>query len=497
MKKILCFVLVLMLVVASVVTLAACDNTKTLLIWGPGDHEDVYLEWVQKFMDQYPEQFEGYKVQFAGSGDVGAYAAMNVDPSTGAAVYTFSNDQMANLVNLASLSPVIGDNLTWSQKNNSKAAFDATFIGDKSYAYPCQADNGYYMYYNKSAFRGTAVWDSTNDTLKEGYTFRDLYAALDEKGGDWANGKVTWAMGDSWYVSGVFFAVGGDYEVKYDAAGKQSSADCWFGFTLPEGVTDNKKGDYTVGMDAYECLKNTITVSNTDNTVNSHYLYSDADKNPLNDNIDIYTNPDNAQGKNTPLAAAISGTWKAKKLQEVWGDDYGATVLPTLETNDGELFAMKNFAGYKHIGVNPQNEFAKQSRENLELLHKLAQYLSDKEASLAKYEATGAGPSNLEALKDPKIAADSALIALNAQYNRVCKYPDNYSKTDLRGQVIGNGLGYRIQDSVPANYWTPIQKFGNNLYIEFSSGTLENFASRGKIMDYLAALQTEISQAAQ
>ena len=158
---------------------------------------------------------------------------------------------------------------------------------------------------------------------------------------------------------------------------------------------------------------------------------------------------------------------------------------------------MKNFAGYKHIGVNPQNEFAKQSRENLELLHKLAQYLSDKEASLARYEATGAGPSNLEALKDPKIAADSALIALNAQYDRVCKYPDNYSKADVRGQVIGNGLGYRIQDSVPANYWTPIQKFGNNLYMEFSSGMLENFASRGKIMDYLAALQTEISQAAQ
>lgn len=515
MKKVLCFVLVLMLVVASVVTLTACESSKTLLIWGPSDHEAIYLEWVQKFVDQYPDQFAGYKVQFAGSGDVGAYAAMAIDPSSGAAVYTFSNDQMANLVNLASLSAVTGDNLKWSQEHNATAAYDATFIGDKSYAYPLQADNGYYMYYNKSAFRNTSVWDKTNDCLKEGYTFRDLYNALDEntgkytgyvkendqlvakEGGAWKDGKITWAMGDSWYVSGVFFAVGGNYEVKYDQAGKQSSADCWFSYTLPEGVTDKRQGDYTVGLDAYQCLKNTITVANDDNTVNSHYLYSDGDKHPLNENIDIYTNANNNQAQTTPLAAAICGTWKAKALQEVWGDDYAATVLPMLETDDGEMFAMKNFAGYKHIGVNPQCAFAKVSPENLLLLHKLAQYLSDKEVSLARYASTGAGPANLAALEDDQIKNDLALIALNAQYDRICKYPDNYAKEDLRGKEIDNGLGYRIQDSVPANYWTPIQKFGNILYVEFSEKKFDKFKTKGTTMDFLAELQSEISKAAQ
>lgn len=497
MKKILCIVLSLVMIASCLVALTACGG-KVLLIWGPSDHEEIYKQYVQKFMDEHAEAFKGYKVQFAGSGDSGAYSAMNVDPSSGAAVYTFANDQMANLSNLAALSPITGKNLEWSKANNASAAFEATKLGDQYMAYPLQADNGYYMYYNKDAFKGTAVWDSVKNDLKEGYTFRDLYAALDQKGGKWANGKVTWAMGDSWYVSGVFFSVGGDYDVKYDAAGKQSSADCWFSYTLPEGKTNWKTdGDFTVGMDAYQCLKNTITVSNNDNTVNKHYLYTDGSTNPLNDNIDIYVNPDNPQGKDTPLAAAICGTWKAKQLQEAWGDNYAATVLPTLETDDGELFTMKNFAGYKHIGVNPQCEFAKASRENLLLLHELAQYLSGKEVSIARYESTGAGPANLEALKDPAIANDSALLALNAQYDRVCKYPANYSVEALRGKDIGNGLGYRIQDSVPANYWTPIQTFGNSLYVEFSKGKFENFKDYLSIMTYLATLQSEIAQAAQ
>ena len=493
-KRILGVALASTMLVGSMAALSACGKSKTLLIWGPGDHQEIYEQRVGEFIKEH-EEFKGYKVQFAGSGDSGAYSAMNVDPATGAAVYTFANDQMANLVNLAALSPVIGDNLKWSQENNSKVAYDATFIGETSYAYPLQADNGYYMYYNKSAFRGTAVWDETNDTLKEGYTFRDLYSALDSKTDKWKNGKVTWAMGDSWYVSGVFFSVGGDYEVKYDGAGKQKSADCWFSYTLPEGVTDWKQGDFTVGLDAYECLKNSITT--TDGNVSSHYLYSDGDKNPLNDNIDLYTNPDNKEGKETPLAAAVCGTWKAKALEKAWGDDYGATVLPVIETDDGELFVMKNFAGYKHIGVNPQCEFAKQSRENLLLLHQLAQYLSGKEVSIDRYNATGAGPANLEALADPTIATDAALIALNAQYDRVCVYPSNYSVEALRGKPVGNGIGFRNQDSVPANYWTPIQKFGNTLYNELSSKKFDRFKNTTAVKDYLAELQSEIAQAAQ
>ncbi len=506
MKKFLGVILAIVMIVSCVACLAACNSggNKTIIIWGPSEHEELYLKYCEDFKTAHPE-LEGYKFQYAGSGDAGAYAAMNTDPTNGAAVYTFANDQMANLVNLGALAPVRNENLEWSRTKNSAAAFEATKLGDTYYAYPLQADNGYYMYYNKAAFRGTSIWDNTTDSLKEGYTFRDMYKALDEKQAadeSWKDAYVTWAMGDSWYVSGVFFAVGGDYNVTYGKTGKQESADCWFSYTLPEGVTDWKKGDFTVGMDAYQCLKNSIT--NADGTVNPHYLYTDGDKNPLNDAIDIYTNKDNENAKKHPLAAAVCGTWKAKALKDAWGDDYAATVLPVLETDDGELFTMKNFAGYKHIGVNPLCKFINDTsldettqRQHLALLHELAQYLCSKEVCLARYAKTGAGPALLEALEDSTIKADAALIALNAQYARECKYPANYSVESLRGTPVGNGIGYRNQDSVPANYWTPIQKFGNTLYNELSSGKLEQFANNTTIKAYLAELQAEIAQAAQ
>lgn len=488
MKKILCLALCVLMLVGLVACSGNGESKKTtIMVWGPSEHEALYKTWLEEFKAAHPEQLANVIFDYAGSGDAGAYSAMATDPASGAAVYTFANDQMANLLNLGALSPVTGDNLTWSKNNNSAASVEATKMGDGYYSYPLQADNGYYMYFNKSAFRGTSVWDEANDTLKAGYTFRDLYNALDEKGGDWANGKVTYAMGDSWYLSGIFFAVGGDYSVQYDEDGKQTSADCWF---ATEGEV--KDGDFKIGYNAVECMINAICDKGT-NKINSHYVYTDGDKNPLNDYISIHTNPDDDLCKTEPLAAVVCGTWKAKELQQNWGDDYAATVLPMLETNDGSLYAMKNFAGYKNMGVNPQCAFAKESRENLLLLHELAQYLSGKQQQIDRYNATGAGPSNLDALKDNTIAADAALKALNAQYDRECVYPEGHEKA---GEAIGNGLGYRVQDSVPANYWTPIQKFGNLLYNELAAGKLESFSEKN-LRKTLGQLQLDIEAAAQ
>ena len=508
LKKILCVVLAVVLIAASVCVLASCKG-KVIFVWGPSDHEAIYMEYLNKFAEEHKDQLNGYKFEYAGSGDAGAYAAMNIDPTTGAGVYTFANDQMANLRNLGALSPIRGANLEWSKTHNVQSAFDATWMGDTKtgqgeyLAYPLQADNGYYMYYNKAAFRGTKVWDSTKDALKAGYTFRDLYEALESKPDqmeadgktNWHNGIVTWAMGDSWYVSGVFFSVGGDYEVIYDKDGAQIGADCWFSYVTETG--DWEDGDFTVGEDAYQCLKNSITEADG-KTVSSHYLYSDGDKDPLNDYIDTYTNPANEKEYKTPLAAAVCGTWKAKALQAAWGDDYAATVLPTLVTDDDEHFQMKNFAGYKHMGVNPMCQFAQESPENLQLLHELAQYLCGVDISVARYDSTGAGPANLEALAIDKIKNDAALVALNSQYALHCTYPSNYSVVSLRGKDIGNGLGYRNQDSVPANYWTPIQQFGNTLYKELSGQvSKDRFKDADAIRYYLAELQAEIAKAAQ
>lgn len=565
--KILCVVLSVLMMGGIVSALAACQGS-VILVWGPDDHEAIYKEYLAEFAETHKDRLAGYKFGYAGSGDAGAYDAMSVDVKGGAGVYTFANDQTANLRNAGALAVVNGANLEWSIANNSAAAVESTKLSDgRSYAYPLQADNGYYMYYNKSAFRGTDVWDEENDCLKEEYTFRDLYAALQSHGTEktkytsevriktgevdkngkpiyseetekkeveveWAKGVVSWPMGDSWYGSGVFFAVGGDYNVAYDAKGKQINADAWFGYTLPDGVDDWHKGDFTIGNNAVQCMKNTFVLA--DGTVSPNYLYTDGNAAPLNDYITYHTDFNDAMrwGKQ-PLAAVVCGTWKAKELQLAWGDDYAATVLPILENDQGQRFTMKNFAGYKNMGVNPNCAFIVDAPESerldrLNLLHELAQYLCGPEISIARYKATGAGPANLQALADPEIANDAALLALNAQYDRVCVYPEGYHgyeyEFDVKevtsqdengndvityeftrnrvekngGDPVGNGKGFRTQDSVPANYWTPIQNFGNTLYNELTGKTaLTNFANNTSIMQYLKQLQGDIQNSAQ
>lgn len=512
MKKIFSLVLCAVLIFSCVAVLAACSGEKVIMLWGPQEHKDLYLKWAEEFRQQHADELKGYVFDFAGSGDAGAQSAMTIDPTKGAAVYSFPNDQMAILANVGALSPVFGENLDWSKSHNIESAVEATKMGDSYMAYPLQADNGYYMYYNKDAFRGTSVWDAENDCLKDDYTFRDLYNALDERGtGDsvykdgnkndiklnWSNGKVCWPMASAWYVSGMFFAVGGDYDVQYNADGKQTSASCTFAYQLPEGKTSYKDGDFSIGLNAVECMKNSFL--NADGKPNKHYMFADEG---YNDKYMTYINTANPSAVETPLAAMVCGTWKAKDIQGFWGDDYAATYLPVLEGLDGARYAWKNFAGYKHLGVNPLCEFAQDGGDaNIILLHKLAQYMSDKQSQLDRYELTGAGPSNKEALQDEKVAKDAALIALNKQYDRVCVYPQNTTVKDkngnsMAGKPVGNGLGFRVQDSVPTNYWTPLQNFGQLLYDEFSTGSLNSF-NAANITRTLGQLQKDIEKSAQ
>jgi len=455
--------------IAAVVSLASCGSGKpTIMIWGPADHETIYLEAAKEYATA-----NSWDVDFAygSSGDAGAYSAMSIDPQAGAEVYTFANDMLSNLNRIGALSKVTGDNLSWIKANNVEASTEAGKIGDGYYAYPVTADNGYYMYFNKSAFEGTSIWDSKTNSLKDGYTLRDMYAALDEKGGDWANSYVTWGIGDSWYDSGVFFATGGDYKVTYDEKGSQTDAKCWFGYqTAADGTQD-----YTIGLEAAQSMKNTFL--NVDGSANKHFIYSDATSGThLNDNITKYL-----KDKEHPLAAAISGTWKSVEIKSAWGDNASATFLPTLEgrtTAQGganKEYQMKTFCGFKMMGVNPYSKSAQgdSTGDNLTKLHAFAKYLTDTDFQIKRYQSTGAGPSNLAAQKSDAVKNDYALIGLNAQYAK----------------------GYRVQDSVPSNYWTPIQKFGAGLYNDMTQGVKGTYDTEAALKRALKQLQYDIESA--
>ena len=105
----------------------------------------------------------------------------------------------------------------------------------------------------------------------------------------------------------------------------------------------------------------------------------------------------------------VTGIWNANTAEAVLGENFGVADLPSF-TVDGETYHLGSFSGNKLMGVKPQEDSAK-----VAMLHKLAQYLTNTECQLERYDAFQWGPSNLEAQADPDVKANVSLLALAAQ----------------------------------------------------------------------------------
>ncbi len=433
-------------------SLTSCDKVD-FWIWGPENHRQVYLKAVEDYRKLHPEFT--YKVGFAGKGDAGVDGNVQKDVETAGSILILPNDELVSLRRMGALSPLLEDenhnDQTWVKKNHVPASVEATKIGDKYLAYPISADNGFVFVYNKKAFEGTSVWDSNKNNgeggLKENYTFRDLYSALDNHPDnseyDWkGGGKVLWPIGSAWYESGVFFATGCDYSVEYDEEGKQKSVECDFG--------DPKKG-----IRAVCCMINTAT--NADGSWSKRFVFTDDSDPAYNDYVSAHIGKSDL-AKKEPLAGIV--TWNNPDLRKNWGDDYAADVLPKLETKTGgnwinidddpgvTKYTWRSFSGFKLLAVNPFSRFARKGK-NVEILHDLARYLAGPKVSVARYEANKMGPSNIEAQEVKEIKEDKFLTALDEQFSL------------KEGEKV---IGSRTQDSTPKNFWTPIARVGKAIW---------------------------------
>lgn len=105
----------------------------------------------------------------------------------------------------------------------------------------------------------------------------------------------------------------------------------------------------------------------------------------------------------------VTGIWMANTAEETLGENFGVTDLPSF-TVDGESYHLASFSGNKLMGVKPQAD-----SEKLSMLHKLAQYLTNTECQLERYNEFQWGPSNLEAQNDAGVKANASLAALALQ----------------------------------------------------------------------------------
>ncbi len=368
MKKLLSLALALCMILSVGSALA---ETVALKVWGSQEDQAMLQEMAESFKAANPDKT--YDITFGVVGEPDAKTKYLEDPEAAADVFAFANDQLYDLLSADALYEVTL-NKDAIIAANVAGSIEAASNGDHLYAYPMTADNGYFLYYDKSVISEEQV--KTLDGILEAANA--------------AGKKVFMDVSNGWYIASFFLANG---KLGLDENGKQTSD-----FNNEAGVA---AGEAIKAFTAHEAF--------------------------LTGDDAILTG-----GMGDTIAAGVSGTWNADAIKEKLGDNYAATKLPTYTAN-GEQVQMGSFAGFKLVGVNTMTQYPEDAMA-------LAEWLTNEENQLKRFEMRAMGPSNINVAASEAVQANEALaaLALQAQYA--------VSQKDVLG-----------------NYWSPAEAFGTTM----------------------------------
>ena len=375
-SKILVALLLAFVMVFGVVALVACDGNKgdkpiELVLWAPSGAQTFYKEWAGKWAETYKDsQGRTYKVKLSVMEEGDAKSNLMNAPADGADVFLFVDDQVADLANAGILSPLGSGNIAQdvTARNTSGSIAAATYKTERDdeaqlYAYPMQADNTYYLFYNEEYFDAEDVltWDA-------------LFAKLEQintgKTGVFRK-KVQFDYGTGWYAASWFLTFGGTATATetnfYDASVAYKAFQAAYEFSKHADIAFQSPDDAKQGLIDGDTIA----------AVAGSWIYSNPDE-------DTLTGVENNE---------------SVKL----------TTLPKVRLSDSEEYKqMISLISCKLIGVNAQCDYGVAS-------HALANYLTSEEVQRAKALRLGAGPSNKAAADDEEIANLPTVKAASTQ----------------------------------------------------------------------------------
>ena len=450
-SKIIIALLLAVIMVLSVVAMVACDNGNggkkgkaiELVLWAPSGAQNFYTSWANKWAKDYKDR-EGrnYKVKVSVMEEGEAKQWLLDAPQDCADVFLFADDQVADLANAGILATLgtgaIAQDVTARNSASSVASASykrATDDEAKLYAYPMQADNTYFLYYNDLYFSAEDL-----ETWEGIFTKLDTLNANAQ--GNTDRKKVAFDYDTAWYGASWFFTFGGEVSAS-------------------NGISNFHEAE--VGIKALQAAyeftkrggKNIAYIGPNDGVAKL--------KDPKNPDAEIL---------DYEYVAMVAGTWlySSEDPDNPTGLDQNEhikmTVLPKITLN-GETVPMKPFIGCKLIGVNAQCDY-------LEASHSLANYLTSEAVQKDKALKLFAGPSNLNAMADPAIAELPTVKVVAEQAKNASPQIDlPVGFWDVVGKVISavrvdaaNVKDYFGTDGQPIRGVDGIDKLLKNLEIE-------------------------------
>ena len=304
MKK---FVAMFLALVLCCTTLAALAEDITLKVWDGQDDQELLKELCEAYAAAHPEN--SYTFQYGVVGTADASARYLEDPAAAADVFVYPDDQLIRLAQADALYEVTRNHDAIVAANSVGSVNAATYQG-VLLGYPMTADNGYFLFYDKSVL-----------TEEDVQTLDGILAAA-EKAGKQFNFDVA----NGWYLASFF--LGNGCTITLDEEGNQV---CDF---------NNEKGIEAAQAVAALC---------------AHPAFLPGDQNILTGTI------------GDSVCAGVCGTWVADAIKERLGDNYAAAKLPTFTVN-GEQVQMGSFGGCKILGVNTQSAYPVEAMNLAEFL---------------------------------------------------------------------------------------------------------------------------------
>lgn len=387
-KKVLVSVLAAAVAVSPTMCVNAAEEEIDLTLWGAEEDQDLLKELVGKFEETYPDQ--KFNIEIGVESESTAKDTILTDVEAAADVHAFASDQIYDLQKAGALADlteydeafqaVAGKSIEDVKNANSESSVEAATIDGELYAFPMAGDNSYFLFYDSSVIspEEAGSWDT-------------LLAAAEKAGK-----QVGMTLASGWYNAGFFYGAGFTTDLNDDGT---TSMD-WNG-TSADGYTGVQ-----------------VVQSMLDIAGNASFMaIADGD-----------TSNQIAAGG---LCAVVSGTWDAQAAQEAFGDGYAAAKLPTFTVGEDQV-QMGSAFGYKFIGVNAYSE-------NIGWAAVLAEFLTNEEAQIERFEARQIGPTN-------KVAVESDAVKANAAISAVIEQSE-----------------FGVIQRVGGKYWDPSKTFGENI----------------------------------
>ena len=351
-----------------------------ITIWA-GESEDslAYVnEVTEAFKLANPDKKYDFTVKAVSESSVsGDWAA---DPSQAADFAIAADDQIPAMVKsnlIHSLEPLdkyIEGLSTSIKTRNSAESIEMVTDNGKTYGFPVSASNGYILFYN-------AKYIKAEDTT----SFEKLLAAINKASQE--NGKnfrFGYPHNSGWYLDGWFRGAG--FSVLGEAG--KSTVECdW------NGTVDGVKG-----VDVASAMVKLANGQYKDNWTSQT-------------GAQIMTQIDDAQPNQ--IIATITGTWEYRRIKAAWGDNTGATVLPSYHVAEASKdFGMQSVKGFKLGIVN-----AKRTKTLIESA-RFAEFLTNYDNQILRFNKLSEAPTNKEAAQKIDVNSNPAVKALNEQWQK-------------------------------------------------------------------------------